>query len=161
MRRIMSDGVRAFAGAAALVLSMAAVAPAQQAQPDPAPLTEAQTAGVRRLKELIEVLNTADYAKIRAYFEANSVDIRTDVPGVKAGSWNVTAFASALDRYSASRGIDVVRVTTEPSRGDVVGIFRNRTTGMRSTSRSGSSRRRRTESPGFRPYRRRWSPPGI
>jgi CubicO group peptidase (beta-lactamase class C family) len=129
MRRIMRVGLRAFAGAAALALSMATVAPAQQAQADPAPLTEAQTAGVRRLKEMIEVLNTGDYAKTRAYFEANSVDIRTDVPGVNPGSWNVTAFASGLDRYSASRGIDLVRVTTEPSRGDVVGIFRNRTTG--------------------------------
>ena len=35
-------------------------------------MTEAQTAGVKRLKEMIEVLNTGDYATIRAYFEANS-----------------------------------------------------------------------------------------
>jgi CubicO group peptidase (beta-lactamase class C family) len=129
MRRIMRDGLRAFVGAAALALSIAAVAPAQQAQPDPAPLTEAQTAGVKRLKEVIEVLNTGDHAKTRAYFEANSVDIRTDVPGVTPGSWHRTAFAQVLGRYSTSRGLDVVRVTTEPSRGDVVGIVRNRTTG--------------------------------
>ena len=129
MRRIMRDCLRAFAGAAALALSIAAVAPAQQAQPDPAPLTEAQTAGVKRLKEIIEVLNTGDYAKTRAYFEANSVDIRTDVPGVKPGSWNEQVFSQVLYRYYMSRGYDLVRVTTEPSRGDVVGILRNRTTG--------------------------------
>ena len=129
MRRITRADSRAFTVFAALALSITAAAHAQQAPPDAAPLTEAQTAGVRRLKEIIEVLNTGDYAKTRAYFEANSVDIRTDVPGVKPGSWNVTTFASALDRYSASRGLDVVRVTTEPSRGDVVGIVRNRTTG--------------------------------
>ena len=82
MRRIMRDGFRAFAGAAALALSIAAVAPAQQAQPDPAPLTEAQTAGVRRLKEMIEVLNTGDYATIRAYFEANSLPLPAS-PGAK------------------------------------------------------------------------------
>ena len=111
MRQIMRDGLRAFAGAAALALSIAAVAPAQQAQPDPAPLTEAQTAGVRRLKEVIEVLNMGDYAKTRAYFEANSVDIRTDVPGVTPGSWHVTAFSPVLGRYRTSRGLDVVRVT--------------------------------------------------
>jgi CubicO group peptidase (beta-lactamase class C family) len=132
VRRIMRDGVRAFAGAAALALSIATVALAQQAQPDPAPLTEAQTAGVRRLKEMIAVLNTGDYAKTRAYFEANSVDIRTGVPGVEPGSWHVTAFAQGLGRYSTSRGLDLVRVTTVPSgasRGDVVGIVRNRITG--------------------------------
>ena len=129
--RMFRDGLGALACAAVLVLSVAPVAQAQQAQPDPAPLTEAQTAGVRRLKEVIEVLNTGDYAKTRAYFEASSVDIRTGVPGVTPGSWNVTVFASALDRYSASRGLDLVRVTTEPSRGDidVVGIVRNRLTG--------------------------------
>ena len=130
MKPITRGGLAPFVGAAALLLSLAAGAhPQQKAQSDTAPLTEAQTAGVRRLKEIIEVLNTGDYAKTRAYFEANSVDIRTDVPGVKPGSWNVTAFASALDRYRASRGLDVVRVTTEPSRGDVVGIVRNKTTG--------------------------------
>ncbi len=128
MRRLTRADSRAFTVVAALALSITAAAHAQQA-PDTAPLTEAQTAGVRRLRDIIEVLNTGDYAKTRASFETNSVDIRTDVPGVKPGSWNVTAFASALDRYSASRGLDVVRVTTEPSRGDVVGIVRNRTTG--------------------------------
>lgn len=85
MRRITSAGSRAFTVFAALALSITAAAHAQQA-PDTAPLTEAQTAGVRRLEEIIEVLNTGDYAKTRAYFEANSVDIRTDVPGVKPGS---------------------------------------------------------------------------
>jgi CubicO group peptidase (beta-lactamase class C family) len=129
MRRIMKDGVRAFAGAAVLALSIAAIAPAQQTQSGAAPLTEAQTAGVKRLEEMIEVLNTGDYAKTRAYFEANSVDIRTDVPGVTPGEWHRTAFAQVLGRHRSSRGLDLVRVETEPSRGDVVGIVRNRTTG--------------------------------
>ena len=126
MRRIMTVRLNAFARAAAFVLSVASVAHAQQ---DPAPLTEAQTAGLRRLKEIIEVLNTGDYSKTRAYFEANSVDIRTDVPGVTPGSWHETAFAQVLGRYRTSRGLDLMRVTTEPGRGDVVGIVRNRTTG--------------------------------
>ena len=129
MQRTMRAWSGAFAGAAALVLSTAAAAPAQQAPPDPAPLTETQTAGVRRLKEVIEVLNTGDHAKTRAYFEANSVDIRTDVPGVTPGEWHRTAFAQVLGRYRTSRGLDVVRVTTDPASGDVVGIVRNRTTG--------------------------------
>jgi CubicO group peptidase (beta-lactamase class C family) len=105
------------------------VARAQQAQPNAAAPTEAPTEGVRRLKEVIEVLNTGDYATIRAYFEANSVDVRTDVPGVKPGSWHQTAFAQVLGRYHTSRGYDLVRVSTEPSRGDAVGIVRNRLTG--------------------------------
>ena len=130
MRLIRRVGLGAVA-ALALALSMASVARAQQVQPDTASLTEVQAAGVRRLKEMIEVLNTGDYAKMRAYFEANSVDIRTDVPGVKPGSWHETAFAQVSGRYGASRGLDLVRLTTDPSRGDVhaVGIVRNRTTG--------------------------------
>ena len=130
MRRIMRDELRAFACAAALVLAVAPIAHAQQRMQRDAPtLTEAQTAGVKRLNEILEVLNTGDYAKTRAYFEANSVDIRTGVPGVTPGSWNEQVFSQVRFRYYMSRGLDLVRVTTEPSRGDVVGIVRNRTTG--------------------------------
>jgi CubicO group peptidase (beta-lactamase class C family) len=135
MRRIMMAGSRAFAGAAALSLSIAAVAPAQQAQPDPAPLTEAQTAGVRRLKEVIEVLNTGDYATIRAYVEANSVHtVAYNPPNQKTFPWEKQALSQILARYRGSHGVDLVRVTTQPVRGDalrpdVVGIVRNRLTG--------------------------------
>ena len=74
---IVRDGLGAFAGAAALALSIASVAPARQVQPDTVPLTEAQTAGVRRLKEMIEVLNSGDYATIRAYFDTRPAGVAT------------------------------------------------------------------------------------
>lgn len=135
MQRIRKDWLRVFAGAAALALSMAAAAQAQQAQPDPAPLTEAQAAGVKRLEEVIEVLNTGDYATMRAYLEANSVHtVAYNPPNQKTFPWEVQALQQILDRYRRSRGLDLVRVTTEPSAGgpvrpDVVGIVRNRLTG--------------------------------
>jgi CubicO group peptidase (beta-lactamase class C family) len=111
----MRDVLRAFSGVAALALSMAAVAPAQQPQTDPATMTEAQTAGVKRLKETLEVLNTGDYAKIRAYFEA-----QRDPNGLE----------NALSRYHLTRGYDLMRVEVVPNRGDLVaGIVRNRITG--------------------------------
>ena len=115
MRRIIRDGLRSFAGAAALALSIAAVAPAQQAQPDPATLTEVQTAGVKRIKEMIAVLNSGDYATIRAYFD---------------GQRDPNGSVNALSRYQHSRGYDLLRVETVPNRGDLVaGIVRNRLTG--------------------------------
>ena len=64
-----------FCAAAALALSMAMAPHAQQRQmapPAAAPLTEVQTAGVKRVKEMIEALNSGDYATIRAYFESQS-----------------------------------------------------------------------------------------
>jgi len=101
------------AGAAALL--MAAVSHAQHVQPDTASLTEGQTAGVRRVKEMIGVLNTGDYAKMRAYFEAQS---------------DPNGFENALGRYHLSRGYDLLRVELVPNRGDLVaGIVRNRITG--------------------------------
>jgi CubicO group peptidase (beta-lactamase class C family) len=129
MRRTRRARLGAFAGAAALALSIAAVAHAQQAQPDTATLTEAQTAGLRRLKEVIEVLNSGDYDTIRAYFDANSVGAPDPPPRAKPFSGHVPTFSHVLIRYSTSRGLDLVRVTTEPSRGGVVGIVRNRLTG--------------------------------
>jgi CubicO group peptidase (beta-lactamase class C family) len=104
-----------FLGAAALALSIAAVAAAQQAQQDTAPVTEAQIAGVKRVKEMIEVLNSGDYATIRAYFDAQS---------------DPNGFENALGRYHLSRGYDLMRVELVPNRGDLVaGIVRNRITG--------------------------------
>ena len=133
--------LRIVAGASAglaLALSIAALARAQPAQPDPALLTEAQTAGVRRLTEVIEVLNTGDYATIRAYFEANSLPLPAPPgaklpPGTKTFSWGVPQFSQVLITYRHSRGLDLIRVTTVPARGDVrdivAAIVRNRTTG--------------------------------
>ena len=94
MNRTMRASIAPFAGALALVLSAAAGAHAQQ-QPDAAPLTEVQQAAVKRLNEILELINSGDYAKTRAYFEANSADIRTDVPGVTPGEWHRTAGAWA------------------------------------------------------------------
>ena len=115
--------------AAALTLSIAASANAQQTQPDAASRTNAQSAGMQRLEEILEVLNTGDYATIRAYFEVNSVRVFPVPPGSKKFSWEVGAFSQVLARHRRSGGLDLVRVTTEPGRGDVVGIVRNRMTG--------------------------------
>src|SRR5687768_2133664 len=137
MRLIARGGLAAFAGAAALALSMAVVAHAQQPQRDTVPMTEAQidaeavrfAAGVKRLKEVLGVLNAGDYATIRAYFEANSVRVFAVPPGAKPFRWEEGAFSQLLATYRRSRGLDLMRVRTEPSRGDVVGIVRNRLTG--------------------------------
>jgi hypothetical protein len=111
----MRKRLGAFAGAAALVLSLAAVAQTQQKAPDAAPMTEVQTAGVKRVKEMIEALNSGDYATIRAYFDAQS---------------DPNGFVNALGRYHISRGYDLLRVELVPNRGDLVaGIVRNRITG--------------------------------
>jgi CubicO group peptidase (beta-lactamase class C family) len=107
--------VGAFAGAAGLVLSLAAVAHTQQKAPDTAPMTEVQTAGVKRVKEMIEALNSGDYATIRAYFDAQG---------------DPNGFVNALSRYHYSRGYDLLRVELVPNRGDLVaGIVGNRITG--------------------------------
>lgn len=88
-------------------------------------------AAVKRLEEVIEVLNTGAYATMRAYFKANSVHaVAYNPPTRKTFPWEVPALSQVLDHYRRSRGLDLVRVTTEPSRGDVVGIVRNRLTGM-------------------------------
>ena len=102
-------------GAVALALSLAAVAHTQQKAPDTAPMTDVQTAGVKRVKEMVEALNSGDYATIRAYFEAQS---------------DPNGFQNALGRYHLSRGYDLLRVELVPNYGDLVaGIVRNRMTG--------------------------------
>jgi CubicO group peptidase (beta-lactamase class C family) len=112
-QQLMRAGLRALAGAAALALSIAAGAHAQQA--DTAPLTEVQTAGVKRVKEMIEALNSGDYATIRAYFDTQS---------------DPNGFVNARARYHVSRGYDLLRVELVPGRGNLVaGIVRNRITG--------------------------------
>ena len=113
MKPITRARIAVFVGAAAL--SIAAVAHAQQVQPNADPLTEAQTAGVKRVREMIEALNTGDYATIRAYFDTQS---------------DPNGSSNALDRYQESRGYDLLRVELVPNRGDLVaGIVRNRITG--------------------------------
>ena len=113
MRRVMRKSVGAFLGAVAL--SLATVAHTQQKAPDAAPMTDVQAAGVKRIKEMIEVLNSGDYATIRAYFDAQS---------------DPNGFVNALGRYHLSRGYDLLRVELVPNRGDLVaGIVRNRITG--------------------------------
>ena len=111
-------GLGACAGVAALALSIAALA-------------HAQTPGVKRLEEMIAVLNTGDYATMRAYFEANSVRVFPVPPGSKPSSWEVGAFSQVLGTYRRSRGVDLVRVTTvtQNERVITVGIVRNRLTG--------------------------------
>ena len=118
MRRITRVGMAAWACVAVLALSIAAVA-------------HAQTPGVKRLEEMIAVLNTGDYATIRAYFEANSVRVFPVPPGSKKFSWEAGAFSQALGTYRRSRGVDLVRVTTvtQNERAITVGIVRNRLTG--------------------------------
>ena len=116
MNRRKVPGVTAYAGAVALVLSLAADALAQQkAQPDTVPLTEVQTAGMKRIREMIEAVNSGDNATIRAYFGAQG-----DPNGV----------VNALTRYRVSGGYDLLRVEVVPNRPDLVaGIVRNRITG--------------------------------
>src|SRR5436853_41285 len=116
MRSITRGRIAACVHAAALALSIAAAANAQQnTQPVTAPLTEMQAAGVKRVKEMIEALNTGSYATIRAYFDA-----QVDPNGS----------ANALDLYKESLGYDLLRVELVPNRGDLVaGIVRNRITG--------------------------------
>ena len=118
------------AGAAALALSIAAVPHAQQAQPDGASLTDAQKASLKHLKEVLAVVNTGDPVAIRAYIKAHSVKKPFPVPpGEEARTFEDMAIQSGVLAYRRSHGLDLVRVTTEPSRGEVVGIVRNRLTG--------------------------------
>lgn len=127
MRRITRGCLTGLAGAVTLALMLATVAPAQQQTT--APLTEVQTAAVRRLKEMIEVMNTGDYATMRTYFETNSVNPPGLPPGATTFAGHEPTFSFALIRHSTSLGLDLVRVITEAPRGAVVGIVRNRLTG--------------------------------
>ena len=131
MRRLMRVRVGAFVGAAALVLSVAPIAHAQQAEPDPASLTEVQNAGVKRLKELIEVLNTGDHAAMVSYLKANTIQAPfAGPPGSEPRTVEDMVIQAVVSTYRSSRGLDLVRVTTHPSRDDTaVGIVRNRLTG--------------------------------
>jgi CubicO group peptidase (beta-lactamase class C family) len=116
--------------AAALALSMAVVAHAKQTQPDAASLTPVQAAGVKRLKEVLAVINSGDPAAIRAYFETNTVKKDFPVPpGAEGHTFADMNNQAGVLGYRRSGGLDLVRVVIEPSKGDVVGIVRNRMTG--------------------------------
>lgn len=138
MKFITRGRLTALAGAVVFSLPLAAVAFAQQAPPSAppsaAPMTEAQgaavyAAGEQRLKEVIEVLNTGDYAAMRAYFDANSVGAPDSSTRATKFAGHVPTFSHILLRHGTSRGLDLLRVTTYPARGAVVGIVRNRATG--------------------------------
>ena len=132
MRRMMKASLGAFARAAALALSIAAVGHAQQAQPDPASLTEVQKASLKHLKELLAVVNTGDHAALVSYVKANTVERTYSVPpGAAPRTVEQMVIRAGLNVYRISRGYDVVRVTTdnERHRDAVVGIVRNRLTG--------------------------------
>ena len=86
------------------------------------------------MREVIEVLNTGDYATMRAWLEANSVHtVAYNPPDPKAYPWEKQVLRQILTLYRDSHGLDLVRVATRPVRGnvlrpDVVGIVRNRLT---------------------------------
>ena len=137
MRRSTRVRLGAFAGPAALALSIAAVAPAQQTQPDATPMTEAQIdaevvrygPGVKRLKEVLAVINTGAPAAIRAYFEANTVKkVFPTPPGAAPLTYADMNNQAAILGYQRSGGLDLLRVTTGPD-GAVVGIVRSRRIG--------------------------------
>lgn len=105
--------------AAAVALAFAPVVQAQQARPDAPPPTEAEIAAspaVKRLKELLEVVNGGDVARIRAWVQTAAAQ-----PGP-------VPVAVTLDLYHGSRGLDLVRVQTVEGNG-MVAVLRNRLTG--------------------------------
>ena len=104
------------------------VAPARAS--DVAPTTSGASPEVRRLEELLAVVNSGDAAAMRRYLEANSVDPRTNQ------GWSSMLLPMVLELHRLSRGLELVRVTTvgpqqfQPQLvGYTVGILRNRTTG--------------------------------
>ncbi|HZB25026.1 MAG TPA: hypothetical protein VE379_02760, partial [Vicinamibacterales bacterium] len=70
VKRARISAALAVGGTAALALLLATVAHAQQRQlqapPDTPTMTDVQAAGVKRVKEMIEALNSGDYATMRA-----------------------------------------------------------------------------------------------
>ena len=92
--------------------------------------SSAVSPAVKRLEELIAVVNTGDAAAIRNYLRANSVDPMT------MQSWSSTLLPMVLELHRLSHGLDLVRVTTIGTQqiqpqlvGQTVGILRNKATG--------------------------------
>jgi CubicO group peptidase (beta-lactamase class C family) len=107
------------AAAAAVTVAFPPVVQAQPARPAAPPATEAEIAAspaVKRLKELLEVVNSGDAARIRAWVQGAAAQ-----PGP-------VPVAITLDLYHGSRGLDLVRVATMKGNG-VVAVLRNRLTG--------------------------------
>lgn len=98
--------------------------------PPPIPADPA-AASVKRLQELVAVINKADAAATRAYIQRNSTG---------PAGWPSYLVSVALERYRLSRGLELVRMTTigpqpfQPQlRGTAVAILRNRVTGDEET----------------------------
>ncbi len=126
-----SVGLGAFAGAAALALSIAVVAHARQPQAGAAPPTQAEIAAspaVKRLEELLAAVNSGDTAAMLAYIQATSV--QTTLP--PAPAWLSPGAPLAvrvleIHRYN-SQGLDLVRVArVQDSR--ALAVVRNKRTG--------------------------------
>jgi CubicO group peptidase (beta-lactamase class C family) len=84
---------------------------------------------VKRLTELLAVVNNGDAAAMRAYLVKNSVDARTNT------GWASMLLPMVLDLHRLSHGLDLVRITTIGAQqiqpqllGTTVGILRNRAT---------------------------------
>lgn len=108
----------AAAAAVTVALALAPALQAQQAQPVLHP-TEAQIAAspaVKRLEELLEVVNSGDAARIKAWVQTAAAQ-----PGP-------VPVAVTLDLYHRSRGLDLVRVEKVEGNG-IVAVLRNRLTG--------------------------------
>jgi CubicO group peptidase (beta-lactamase class C family) len=118
--------------AAALALSIAAVAQAQQVPPAAAPPTEAEIAAspaVKRLKELVAVVNTTDAAAMLAYIQANSVQTALPPgPALLSPGSPLAVRVLEFHRYN-SQGLDLVRVAKIEER-SVLGVVRNKRTGQ-------------------------------
>lgn len=81
----------------------------------------ADSPDVKRLKELLAVVNTGDADAMEAYLRATSFSARTQ-------SWDPFLLQIVLNLHRLSYGVDLVRVATD-DRGRTVGIVRNRATG--------------------------------
>jgi CubicO group peptidase (beta-lactamase class C family) len=127
---------RAMASAAALSLSVTAGAHAhQQAQGALEPPTDGEIAAspaVKRLKELLEVVNSGDAAAMKAYIAANGVDVMRLQPGsgvnpLVSGT-ELPLVGRVLDLYRRSHGLIFVRVSRVEKNG-AIAIVRDKLTG--------------------------------
>jgi CubicO group peptidase (beta-lactamase class C family) len=105
--------------AAAATIAFAPLVQAQQAQPGAPAATEAEIAAspaVKRLKELLEAVNSGDAAAIKTYADAAAAKPGPD------------AVAYVRDLHRRSHGFDLVRVARVEDNG-IVAVVRNRLTG--------------------------------
>ena len=130
MRRMRRAGSGALC-AAALALSIAAAAHAQQAPPAAAPPTEAEIAAspaAKRLRELLAVVNTRDAAAMLAYIQANSVQTALPPgPALLSPGAPLAVRVLEIHRYN-SQGLDLVRVAKLEER-SALAVVRNKLTG--------------------------------